>query len=169
MKFLMFSHPFFAKPERRHRTVFSWSSCVGVMARTWFTNHDSSNYPGPVQLCILDQCDPFGGVAAVKQDEIQKYPVQSGNSTQSINLHSHFSRNCNFSLLELCQSLSHVLFVQRLPVCMPPTECRAAFCNIRSSPHNAQLVHLTFCLVVRNEDVEVALTDFIKHIRHGLF
>lgn len=70
--------------------------------------------------------------------------------------------------IQLSQSILYVLLEQRRISRMPPTQCRPAFCNVTSSPHDPQVIDRGPGLVVGNEDVEVPIAYTIKHIQNRL-
>ena len=71
------------------------------------------------------------------------------------------------ALVELSQSITHVLLEQGLVVLVPTTEGRSALSDIACGPHNAQLVDLPASLIVGNDNVELAFTEFVKLLGLG--
>ena len=64
--------------------------------------------------------------------------------------------------IERLEAVAHVLLEERLVVPVPARQSRAALRNVARAPHDAQLVDLLARLVVRAEDVKLALADLFE-------
>lgn len=71
--------------------------------------------------------------------------------------------------LHVSQPIADVLLKQGLVVLMPSAQRGPALGDVRSCPHDAQLIKLASGLIVGAEDVELAQANVIEHVKNRLF
>jgi len=72
-------------------------------------------------------------------------------------------------LIELSETILHVLVERRLVAGVPPTQGWSALSDVCGSPHNPEFINLASGFVVGDKDIEIASANPIEHEKDGFF